>query len=142
MTRLHLSLRNCLLGSSLLWAVTARAETPPAPAKALLEVRMPDPYGVLYVNGKKTESRGESILLETPLLESGKEHVYHLRAAFRSGDRLLIQDRIVQVQPGRTTTVAFDGKDARSAPLPQANPTPPGYELLPCPRPATDKDAR
>jgi uncharacterized protein (TIGR03000 family) len=140
--RMYLSLGSCLLGSALLCGLAAAAETPSAPAKALLDVRIPDPYGVLYVDGKKTESRGESILLETPVLEAGKENIYHLRAAFRSGDRLLIQDRTVQVYPGRTTTVAFDGKDARSAPLPSTNPAPPGYEMLPYPRPATDKDAR
>jgi hypothetical protein len=89
---------------------------------------------VLYVNGKKTQSRGELIRLETPELDSSKTNSYHLRAAFRSGDKLLIQDRTVEVQPGRTTTVTFDGKDATSVPLSPANPHPGGLELLPPPR--------
>jgi uncharacterized protein (TIGR03000 family) len=141
MTRLFF--RCCLLGGGMLLALAAvRGETPATPttAKAFIEVQMPDPFGVLYVNGKKTGSRGEFIRLETPPLESGKDHAYDLRAAFRSGDKLLIQDRTVQVQAGRTITVAFDGKDAHSTAL--RPPSPPTYEMLPYPRPATDKDSR
>jgi uncharacterized protein (TIGR03000 family) len=147
MVRYRLCLRGCLIGSCLLLSLAVRAEPPgPAPGKALLQVRTPDPYAVLYVNGKKTESRGELIWLETPMLDSGKTNVYQLRVAFRSQDRLLIQDRTVEVQAGRTTTVTFDGKNALSVPLPQANPVPGsapgGHELLPYPRPATDKDSK
>jgi len=149
MYRYRLCPRGCLIGSCLFLtcAVFAQAPLTPAPGKALLQVRTPDPYAVLYVNGRKTESRGELIWLETPVLDNGKTYLYQLRAAFRSQDRMLIEDRTVEVQSGRTTTVTFDGKNALSVPLPQASPAPGtpapgGYELLPYPRPATDKDGK
>jgi uncharacterized protein (TIGR03000 family) len=104
-----------------------------ADASAVIEVHLPDEGAVVYVNGVKTSSRGTVRLLQTPLLEPGKVHIYGLRAAFRSGDNLVIQDRQVEVQAGRTTSVTFDGNKARTIPLfaPPANDTP---ELLPPPR--------
>jgi uncharacterized protein (TIGR03000 family) len=119
-------------------AVAADLPAGAGDANAFIEVHLPDEGAVVYVNGAKTESRGTVRRLQTPTLEPGKVHIYVLRAAFRSGNNLVIQDRQVEVQAGRTTSVTFDGSKGRTVPLftPPANADTP--ELLPPPRRATD----
>ena len=59
--------------------------------------------------------------VQSPPLEGGKPFVFQLRAAFRVGDNLLIEDRQVTVGSGELGDVSFDGKRALSVPLPRSN---------------------
>jgi uncharacterized protein (TIGR03000 family) len=86
--------------------------------RARLEVQVPDARGLLYVDGQRIEPRGAHYSLRTPPLEAGEAYYYHLRAAFRSGERLVIQDRKIEVHAGQAVSITFDGKNALSVPLP------------------------
>jgi hypothetical protein len=92
---------------------------PPTPTTGM-RVRIPDPIGLLYVDGHLTDSQGESRLIEAPA--PGKSRVVRLRAAFKAGDNLLIEEKEVVVRAGELTEVSFDGAHATSVPLPKSRP--------------------
>jgi hypothetical protein len=94
----------------------------PAPDRAAVRVRIPDPIGLLYVDGRLTDTRGESRLLESSTMTAGTTHVFRLRAAFQVGENLLIEEKDVTVRCGQVTEVTFDGARATSVPLPRSRP--------------------
>ena len=91
---------------------------PPEPAanQVRIDVATPDPYGLLYVNGEKTSAGIRYYLADN--VAAGKSHTFQLRAAFRVGNDLLIEDRQVEVQAGQSIAVQFEGKNAMRVPLP------------------------
>jgi len=91
----------------------------PAPNRAGVQVAMPDPLGLLYIDGRLTDTRGTSRLIESPEMERGKLHVFRLRAAFKVGENLLIEEKEVVVRVGEVIPVTFDGSKAISVPLPK-----------------------
>jgi uncharacterized protein (TIGR03000 family) len=98
----------------------APAVVPPvAPDRAYVQVQIPDPIGVLYLDGKLTDTAGTSRRLESPPLARGQSHVFRLRAGFKAGDNLLIEEKEVVVRAGEAADVTFDGKRATSVPLPK-----------------------
>jgi uncharacterized protein (TIGR03000 family) len=92
----------------------------PAPDRACVQVQIPDAIGLLYVDGRLTETRGTSRLIESPALEPGKAHTFKLRAGFKVGENLLIEDREVVVRAGQVTDATFDGTRATSVALPKS----------------------
>jgi hypothetical protein len=100
-------------------------------ARGVVTVGMPDDRGLLYVNGEEYPRRGRTHVVRTELLEAGQPTVFVLRAAFRSGDELLVEERTITVPAGATTVIAFDGSKARRVKLP---PLPEGFDELPPPR--------
>jgi uncharacterized protein (TIGR03000 family) len=92
----------------------------PVSARACVQVSIPDPIGLLYIDGRLTDTRGESRRIESPVLEPGKVHVFRLRAAFKAGENLLIEEKEVAVRAGQLATVTFDGSGAVSVALPGA----------------------
>jgi hypothetical protein len=107
-------------------------QTPPIPnaARALLRVQLPDADGVLYVAGELVRSHGTMRPLQSPPLPLGQPTPLHVRAAFRVGDRLLIEDKRLTLWGGQTLDVTFDGAGAVAVPLPR-----PDAEIAPPPRP-------
>ncbi len=100
--------------------------------RGVVKVQVPDARGLLYVDGDPKPLRGPAQVLTTPLMEGGQVHVYHLRAAFRSGEQLLIEDATVRVAAGQTTTFAFEGRKALAVRLP--SPETSASETAPPPR--------
>jgi hypothetical protein len=96
----------------------------PALVSACVQVAIPDPIGLLYVDGRLTDTRGASRLIESPVMERGKVQVFRLRAAFKAGDNLLIEEKEVSVRAGEVAAVTFDGGGALSVPLPRGGPSP------------------
>jgi uncharacterized protein (TIGR03000 family) len=94
----------------------------PAPDRACAQVNIPDPIGLLYIDGRLTETRGTARRIESPPLTPGATHTFRLRAAFQVGERLLIEEKDVVVRAGQTADVAFDGARATSVPLPRSQP--------------------
>jgi uncharacterized protein (TIGR03000 family) len=92
----------------------------PAPDRACVQIHIPDPSGVLYLDGKLTNTRGTTRQLESPPLEFGKTHVFKLRAGFQVGENLLIEEKEVLVRAGELSDVTFDGARAKSVPLPRS----------------------
>jgi hypothetical protein len=106
----------------------AGASTP-----ASLQIAIPDPDGLLYIEGNLVRGKDTLRHLQSPPLPPGQACLLHLTAAFRVGDNLLIEDQQVQVQGGANTTVTFTGSKAISVPLP-AN----AVEAAPAPRRKSD----
>jgi uncharacterized protein (TIGR03000 family) len=100
--------------------------TPPVPAsdRACVRVQMPDPEGLLYIGGQLTDTEGASRQVQSPPLGDGQSHVFRLRAAFKVGENLLIEDKQITVQSGQTADVTFTGERALAVPLPGAGPGP------------------
>jgi hypothetical protein len=101
-------------------------------ARGVVTVGVPDDRGLLYVNGEEYPRRGRTHVVRTELLEAGRPTVFVLRAAFRSGDELLVEERTITALAGATTVVTFDGSKAAHLKLP---PLPEGFDELPPPRP-------
>lgn len=104
-------------------------------ARGFVEVRIPDERALLYVDDEPDPLRGAVLKLKTPLLEVGKSYTLPLRAAFRSGDELLIQDLAVVVPAGAVKVVKFDGVNAVRVPLPGQGEELPPPRVLPPPVP-------
>jgi hypothetical protein len=94
----------------------------PPPAPAYLQVGIPDPYGLLYIEDELVRTGDGSRLLQSPPLPRGCAHPLRLRAVFASGDRLLIEDKVVLLRAGESSRVTFDGSGAVAVPLPRQNP--------------------
>jgi hypothetical protein len=94
----------------------------------IVEVHVPDARGLLYVNGEPEPRYGPVQVLRTEPLYAHTPQTFLLRAAFRSGDNLLIEERTVSVSAGEVTSVTFDGSGAVRVKLPA------GAEELPKPR--------
>ncbi len=106
-------------GATLHFGASAAPAVPAVPAVTCgMRVQMPDPIGLLYVDGRLTDSRGESRVVPSPA--PGKTQVVRLRAAFKVGDNLLIEEKEVVVRAGEIAEVKFDGARAMSVPLPQS----------------------
>jgi len=90
----------------------------PRSAPALLQVEIPDDYGLLYIEGDLVRTRGTVRHLQSPELPPGVAYPLHLRGAFKVGDNLLIQDMQVQIRAGESTTATFDGTGAVTVRLP------------------------
>jgi hypothetical protein len=101
-------------------------------ARGVVTVGLPDDRGLLYVNGEEYPRRGRTHVVRTELLEAGRPTVFELRAAFRSGNELLVEERTITALAGATTVVTFDGSKAQRVKLP---PLPEGFDELPPPRP-------
>ena len=85
---------------------------------------MPDPKGLLYIDGRLTDTEGTSRQVQSPPLGDGQAHAFRLRAAFKVGDNLLIEDKQVMVRSGQVADVTFAGERALSVALPRTGPQP------------------
>jgi uncharacterized protein (TIGR03000 family) len=84
---------------------------------ATIHIEIPDPGGVLYVDGQLVRSHGTSRQLESPSLPPGAEQRVKLRGVFASGESLWIEDKTLVLRPGASLRVTFDGRQAVSVPL-------------------------
>jgi uncharacterized protein (TIGR03000 family) len=84
----------------------------------LVQVEIPDPDGILYAEGELLRSGGTVRQLQSPPLPRGREFPLRLRAAFRMGANLLIEEKLVQLRAGEQVVAAFDGRAALSVPFP------------------------
>jgi uncharacterized protein (TIGR03000 family) len=86
-------------------------------APAFIQVEIPDANGIIYVEEQLVRTSGTSRLLPTPPLPPGRDYSLRLRAAFKVGDNLLIEDKQILIRAGQQTAVTFDGTRAISVPL-------------------------
>ncbi|MGE3808638.1 MAG: hypothetical protein AB7K24_28565 [Gemmataceae bacterium] len=99
--------------------------------RGVVEVGIPDENGLLYVNHEAEPRRGPVHVLVTPVLEAGQTQVFKLRAAFRSGNDLLIEEATVSARPGQPHQVVFTGSHAVRVPLPDRTEQAPAPRTLP-----------
>ena len=94
---------------------------PPLPeaAPGFLQVEIPDDDGLIYIENELVRTKGTVRLLQSPSLPPGAPCTLHLRAAFKVGDNLLIEDKQVEIRAGENTSVKFDGARALSVALPK-----------------------
>jgi hypothetical protein len=89
----------------------------PLAQPAFLRVEMPDPDGLLYIEGELIRSKGISRQLQSPPIPVDMHYSVRLTAAFRVGHNLLIEDRQSDLRAGECTIAIFDGSEALSVPL-------------------------
>ena len=89
----------------------------PTGAPAVLQVQIPDAYGLIFVDDELIRTKGTTRQLESPKLPPGKAYPIRLRAAYAVGDKLLIEEKQVLIRAGESTPVTFDGSRAHAVPL-------------------------
>jgi hypothetical protein len=106
-------------------------DRPPIPGtdSACLAVEIPDQDGMIYINEQLVRCHGTFRLLESPPIDPNDPCTLHVRAVFRVGDKILIEDKIIPIHPGDRTPVHFDGSHAIAVPVKQAT-----SEVLPFPQ--------
>jgi hypothetical protein len=77
---------------------------------------------MLYVEGAAVRWQ-PGALLQSPPLPAGQTCTVRLRAVYGVADRVLVEDKPVELLAGRTTPVTFDGRGALSFPTPGNAPT-------------------
>jgi uncharacterized protein (TIGR03000 family) len=93
---------------------------PPVPAApAAVQVTVPDPHALLFVDGELVRTRGTTRQLESPALPPGKTYPLRVRAAYVVGNNFVIEDREVLIRAGENASVTFDGARALVVPLPK-----------------------
>jgi hypothetical protein len=90
---------------------------PAAPAE--IQLGIPDPYGLVYIEDQLVRRKDASGLMQSPPLQPGKDYPLRLRAVYAVGDRLLIEDKQVVLRAGERIAVTFDGSKAVAVPLPR-----------------------
>jgi uncharacterized protein (TIGR03000 family) len=78
-----------------------------ARSKARISVSLPEPDAEVWFDGKKTSSRGDDRLFETPALEPGATPTYTVTATWRQNGRPVTQTRTVKAVAGGTSVVDF-----------------------------------
>jgi hypothetical protein len=91
----------------------------PPPAPAFLQVGIPDPYGLIYIEDQLVRTVDAARLLESPPLPRDRTCPLRLRAVFAVGDKLLIEEKQVLVRGGERIVVTFDGSRATAVALPR-----------------------
>jgi uncharacterized protein (TIGR03000 family) len=85
---------------------------------AVIQVQIPDNNGLIYIEDELIRSTGTVRQLLSPPLPPGKDYALHLRGAFKSGDKLLIEEKMIAIRAGQTTSLSFDGSGAVAVFLP------------------------
>jgi len=97
---------------------------------ARLEIRLPDPQGTIWVEGKEMTSSGTVRQFKSPQLDPSQQYTYRVRAQWRDNGRLLEDERQVKVQANNLAVCDF------TQPLPAAaDAGTPGPPDLPPPQP-------
>jgi uncharacterized protein (TIGR03000 family) len=100
---------------------------------ARMEVRLPDPDGRIWVEGKQMTSTGAVRQFRSPQLDPAKQYTYTLRAEWHENGKLISEEREVKVQANSLAVVDFtkpsqaapatDGPALPDLPPPQPRPT-------------------
>jgi uncharacterized protein (TIGR03000 family) len=96
----------------------AQAIPVPQSAPANIRVEIPDTVGVLFLGDDYLACRGTLRYLQSPMLAPGQSYSVSLRAGWMVGDRILIEERQIELRAGETTAVTFDGSRAMNVPVP------------------------
>lgn len=106
----------------------AAAQSQPSNA-AQIRVFVPDAQARVWFDGSLTQQTGTDRLFHTPSLQ-GTNNTYRVRASWTQDGREMTQERVVNVEPGRMSTVDFTQQS--SDPLPESTqPAPsPRTELI------------
>jgi uncharacterized protein (TIGR03000 family) len=89
----------------------------PTGAPATLQIHIPDPYGLVQVDGELIRGNGVDRQILSPKLPPGRAYPLRVRGAYIVGDQFVIEDREVMVRAGEATTVVFDGTRALRVPM-------------------------
>lgn len=83
----------------------------PAPApradQATLNVRLPVPTAVVWIEGVRTTQTGVTRTFYSPSLSPGSDYTYHVRARWVESGRTVEQERTAPVHAGQQSTLDF-----------------------------------
>jgi hypothetical protein len=92
----------------------------PGMSPATLQIEIPDPIGLLYIDGQMLQTPGGTArILETQPLAPGKVYALKLRGVYARGGQLLIEDRTITLAAGQSSRIEFAGNAAIAVPLPR-----------------------
>ncbi|HZZ77359.1 MAG TPA: hypothetical protein VFE62_02510 [Gemmataceae bacterium] len=89
----------------------------PTGAPANLHIQIPDPYGLVYINGELIRGTGVRRSLQSPMLLPGRAYPVRVRATYVVGDQFVIEDREVMVRAAEAASVVFDGTRGVRVPM-------------------------
>jgi len=95
------------------------------PNNAEIRVLVPDPQARVWFDGNPTQQTGTERWFYTPPLQAGANNTYRVRASWMQGGQEVTQEKVVNVNPGQSTTVAFAPTSGTQTP-----PQPGGPETL------------
>jgi uncharacterized protein (TIGR03000 family) len=97
---------------------------------AQVRVIVPDTQARVWFDGNLTQQTGTDRLFHTPPLQ-GANNTYRVRATWMQSGREMTQERVVNVEPGRTATVDFNQQASERLPDQEPQPVPaPKGELI------------
>jgi uncharacterized protein (TIGR03000 family) len=91
---------------------------------AQIRVLVPDANARVWFDGNATQQTGMDRLFHTPSLNASATNSYRVRATWNQNGRETTQERVVNVQPGRTITVDFNQNQSEQVPQQQQNQQP------------------
>jgi uncharacterized protein (TIGR03000 family) len=74
---------------------------------AVIRLYIPDRFGEVFFDGKKSSSVGTTRYYVTPDLEKTKDWQYVVKARFQKDGRTVTEEQTIQVSPGKTVQVDF-----------------------------------
>jgi uncharacterized protein (TIGR03000 family) len=74
---------------------------------AVIRLYIPDRFGEVFFDGKKSSSVGTTRYYVTPDLDKQKDWQYVVKARFQKDGRTVTEEQTVQVSPGKTVQVDF-----------------------------------
>jgi uncharacterized protein (TIGR03000 family) len=97
---------------------------------ARLEIRLPDPQGTIWVQGKEMTSAGTVRQFKSPQLDPAQQYTYTVKAQWHDNERLFEDERQVKVQANALAVVDFNqpthaAPDAQGPALPDLPPPQP-----------------
>jgi uncharacterized protein (TIGR03000 family) len=90
-------------------APTGPERLPNMPKEANVQVILPDPSVVVWLDDHRTTSTGREREYATPPLQPGKKYTYTVTAMWERNGEVLTEERRVAVVAGRTTFVDLTG---------------------------------
>lgn len=98
------------------------------PNNAEIRVIVPDSQTRVWFDGNPTQQTGTERWFYTPTLQANANNSYRVRASWMQNGREVVQERVVNVNPGQSVTVEFNQGVAQSSP----------QDPLPTPAPVTN----
>jgi uncharacterized protein (TIGR03000 family) len=93
---------------------------PPPTSPATILVNLPDPYGLVYIDGQLVRTKTPDRVFESSPLPVGVEYPVRFKAVFQVGEKILVEEKTVTLRASDHLAVTFDGTTAISVPAPQA----------------------
>jgi uncharacterized protein (TIGR03000 family) len=91
---------------------------------ARIRVIVSDPQARVFFDGAPTQQTGTERLFYTPPLQATATNTYRIRATWNQGGKETMQERVINVTPGRMTVIDFTQQQGEQIPRGPQQPQP------------------